>query len=196
MLQSSPASQVPAHPTDERLPDMPESPPTKVSASTSSSDAPLRVRALLHVNGSQREVYVEPRRTLLDALRQDLHLTGAKPGCNMGQCGACTVLLDGEAVYSCLLLAVECQGHEITTIEGLAAGERARPCAAGVHRARRAAMWLLHAGADTGAESAACAQSASQRRGDRHAACRAISAAVAPIQRFSRLRVRSRAHDA
>jgi aerobic-type carbon monoxide dehydrogenase small subunit (CoxS/CutS family) len=77
------------------------------------------VRALLRVNGSQREVHIEPRRTLLDTLRQDLHLTGAKPGCNMGQCGACTVLLDGEAVYSCLLLAVECQDREITTIEGL-----------------------------------------------------------------------------
>jgi xanthine dehydrogenase YagT iron-sulfur-binding subunit len=98
---------------------MPENPPTEISASASSSDAPLRVRALLHVNGSQREVYLEPRRTLLDALRQDLHLTGAKPGCNMGQCGACTILLDGEAVYSCLLLAVEYQDREITTIEGL-----------------------------------------------------------------------------
>jgi aerobic-type carbon monoxide dehydrogenase small subunit (CoxS/CutS family) len=64
-------------------------------------------------------VHIESRRTLLDALREDLHLTGVKPGCNMGQCGACTILLDGEAVYSCLLLAVECQGREITTIEGL-----------------------------------------------------------------------------
>jgi aerobic-type carbon monoxide dehydrogenase small subunit (CoxS/CutS family) len=77
------------------------------------------VHVRLRVNGSQREVHIEPRRTLLDTLRQDLHLTGAKPGCNMGQCGACTVLLDGEAVYSCLLLAVECQDREITTIEGL-----------------------------------------------------------------------------
>lgn len=70
---------------------------------------------------------VEPRRTLLDALREDLRLTGAKPGCNMGQCGACTVLLDGEAVYSCLLLAIECQGRAITTIEGLAHGDTLDP---------------------------------------------------------------------
>jgi xanthine dehydrogenase YagT iron-sulfur-binding subunit len=98
---------------------MPESTPTPIPTSAAASGAPVRVRALLRVNGSQREVHIEPRRTLLDTLRQDLHLTGAKPGCNMGQCGACTVLLDGEAVYSCLLLAVECQEREITTIEGL-----------------------------------------------------------------------------
>src|SRR5689334_11090902 len=74
----------------------------------------------LTINGRVCALSVEPRRTLLDALREDLHLTGAKPGCNMGQCGACTVLIDGEAVYSCLLLAIECQGRAITTIEGLA----------------------------------------------------------------------------
>lgn len=79
-----------------------------------------RTDIALNVNGRAYAITVEPRRTLLDALREDLHLTGAKPGCNMGQCGACTVLLDGEAVYSCLLLAVECQGKAITTIEGLA----------------------------------------------------------------------------
>jgi aerobic-type carbon monoxide dehydrogenase small subunit (CoxS/CutS family) len=60
---------------------------------------------------------------LLDALREDLGLTGAKPGCEMGNCGACTVLLDGEAIYSCLALAVECQGRAITTIEGLTQGD-------------------------------------------------------------------------
>ena len=81
----------------------------------------------LTVNGRAYALRVEPRRTLLDALREDLHLTGAKPGCNMGQCGACTVLLDGEAVYSCLLLAVECQEHEITTIEGLARDDALDP---------------------------------------------------------------------
>ena len=81
----------------------------------------------LHVNGRAYRLSVEPRRTLLDALREDLHLTGAKPGCNMGQCGACTVLLDGEAVYSCLLLAVEFQGKSITTIEGLAQNDDLDP---------------------------------------------------------------------
>jgi len=80
---------------------------------------PQRTRIRLVVNGTPHDLSVEPRRTLLDALREDLGLTGAKPGCNMGQCGACTVLVDDEAVYSCLLLAVECQDRAITTIEGL-----------------------------------------------------------------------------
>ena len=76
----------------------------------------------LRVNGEQREIEIEPRRTLLAALRLDLGLTGAKEACDMGNCGACTVHLDGEAVYSCLVLAVDCAGRSITTIEGLAAG--------------------------------------------------------------------------
>jgi xanthine dehydrogenase YagT iron-sulfur-binding subunit len=73
----------------------------------------------LRVNGRECAVEVEPRRTLLDALRVDLGLTGAKKACDMGNCGACTVLLDGDAVYSCLLLAIECSESAITTIEGL-----------------------------------------------------------------------------
>lgn len=79
-----------------------------------------RMRVSLVVNDTPYTLDVEPRRMLLDALREDIHLTGAKPGCDMGNCGACTVLLDGEAVYSCLVLAVECEGRNITTIEGLA----------------------------------------------------------------------------
>jgi xanthine dehydrogenase YagT iron-sulfur-binding subunit len=74
----------------------------------------------LTVNGEQHTVYVEPRRTLLDALREDLGLTGAKKVCDLGQCGACTVIKGGRAVYSCLTLAVECAGQPIETIEGLA----------------------------------------------------------------------------
>jgi aerobic-type carbon monoxide dehydrogenase small subunit (CoxS/CutS family) len=62
---------------------------------------------------------LEPRRTLLDTLRNDLQLTGTKKVCDMGDCGACTVLMDGRAMYACLLLAVDCQGRQITTIEGL-----------------------------------------------------------------------------
>jgi xanthine dehydrogenase YagT iron-sulfur-binding subunit len=77
------------------------------------------VKAGLRVNGRECAVEVEPRRTLLDALRVDLGLTGTKKACDMGNCGACTVLVDGDAVYSCLLLAVECGGSVITTIEGL-----------------------------------------------------------------------------
>ena len=74
----------------------------------------------LQVNGGTHVLVLEPRRTLLDALRNDLTLTGAKKVCDMGNCGACTVLLDGEAIYACLRLAVDCEGHHITTIEGLA----------------------------------------------------------------------------
>lgn len=94
---------------------------TATSSSAAATEGPsTRRRIQLHVNGQTRALDVEPRRTLLDALRDDLGLTGAKPGCNMGNCGACTVLLDGEAVYSCLTLAVACVGQQITTIEGLA----------------------------------------------------------------------------
>lgn len=80
---------------------------------------PQKTAITLEVNGLPQYVEVEPRRTLLDTLRLDLGLTGAKPVCNMGNCGACTVLVDDQAVYSCLTLAVECEGKAITTIEGL-----------------------------------------------------------------------------
>jgi xanthine dehydrogenase YagT iron-sulfur-binding subunit len=75
---------------------------------------------LLHINGAEQGLVLEPRRTLLDALRDNLHLTGTKKVCDMGDCGACTVLVDGRAMYACLLLAIDCQGRRITTIEGLA----------------------------------------------------------------------------
>ena len=74
------------------------------------------------LNGDERSLAVEPRRTLLDALRTDLALTGTKKVCDMGDCGACTVLVDGKAMYSCLILAVDCEGRQITTVEGLAHG--------------------------------------------------------------------------
>ncbi len=73
----------------------------------------------LRINGTDHGLLLEPRRTLLDALRHDLALTGTKKVCDMGNCGACTVLVDGRAMYACLLLAVDCEGREITTIEGL-----------------------------------------------------------------------------
>jgi xanthine dehydrogenase YagT iron-sulfur-binding subunit len=79
------------------------------------------------LNGADRTIAVEPRRTLLDALRHDLALTGTKKVCDMGNCGACTVLLDGRAVYACLTLAVDCAGREVTTIEGLAHGSELDP---------------------------------------------------------------------
>ncbi len=74
----------------------------------------------LSVNGQRRSVEVEPRKTLLDCLREDFGLTGAHAGCEHGICGACTVLLDGEPTRSCLIFAVQADGYEITTIEGIA----------------------------------------------------------------------------
>ena len=79
----------------------------------------MRKLIKLRVNGQGREIMVEPRQTLLDALRYDLGLTGTKEGCGDGNCGSCTVLLDGQAINSCLVFAVEVDGQEITTIEGL-----------------------------------------------------------------------------
>jgi aerobic-type carbon monoxide dehydrogenase small subunit (CoxS/CutS family) len=80
---------------------------------------PGKTPVCLRVNGQQYDLLIEPRRTLLDALRLDLGLTGSKQGCDNGQCGACTVLIDGQTAYSCLMLAIECQEYEITTIEGI-----------------------------------------------------------------------------
>ncbi|UCC97237.1 MAG: (2Fe-2S)-binding protein [Phycisphaerales bacterium] len=74
----------------------------------------------LTVNGVAHEVAVEPRRTLIDLLREDLGLTGTKKGCSIGDCGACTVLMDGVATFSCLTLAIQADGCEIETVEGLA----------------------------------------------------------------------------
>jgi carbon-monoxide dehydrogenase small subunit len=73
----------------------------------------------LQINGEMRTVVARPADTLLDVLRQQLGLTGAKPGCENGDCGACTVLVDGWPVKSCLMLAVEAVGHQVTTVEGL-----------------------------------------------------------------------------
>lgn len=78
----------------------------------------------LRVNGSEHQLSLDPRTTLLDALREHLKLTGSKKGCGLGQCGACTVLLDGKRVKACLSLAALVDGREITTIEGLAQGEK------------------------------------------------------------------------
>jgi carbon-monoxide dehydrogenase small subunit len=77
---------------------------------------------VLHVNGVDQAIDVEPRKTLLDALREDTFLTGTHTGCEHGVCGACTVLMDGAPIRSCLLFAVQADGYAITTIEGLAPG--------------------------------------------------------------------------
>lgn len=81
----------------------------------------------LRVNGKEVALHVEPYRTLLDVLRHELGLTGAKHVCGQGNCGACTVLLDGEAVYACLTLAIDCAGREVRTVEGLAQGGMLHP---------------------------------------------------------------------
>jgi carbon-monoxide dehydrogenase small subunit len=79
------------------------------------------------VNGEPRTIHVEPRRTLADALREDCGLTGTHLGCEHGVCGACTVLLDGNPVRSCLMFAVQAEGAQIRTVEGLAEGDKLHP---------------------------------------------------------------------
>ena len=90
----------------------------------------------LRVNGADHAVTVEPRRTLADVLREDLGLTGTHVGCEHGVCGACTVLWDGQPVRSCLLLAIQMDGASLTTVEGLAEGERLHPI--------QEAFWATH----------------------------------------------------
>src|ERR1700716_186069 len=81
----------------------------------------------LQVNGSEHRLVLDTRTTLLDALRERLGITGPKKGCDHGQCGACTVLLDGRRANACLVLAVAAQSHTVTTIEGVAAGDGLHP---------------------------------------------------------------------
>jgi aerobic-type carbon monoxide dehydrogenase small subunit (CoxS/CutS family) len=86
-----------------------------------------KVRLALTVNGEPVDVLVEGYKTLLEMLREDLQLTGTKHGCELGECGACAVLLDGEPVLSCLVLGVECGGRAVTTVEGLPQGGTLHP---------------------------------------------------------------------
>ncbi|MFJ3407871.1 (2Fe-2S)-binding protein [Promicromonospora sp. NPDC090134] len=95
------------------------------SVATVDGVTPVTVRAA--VNGDPVTVRVDPRATLLDTLRERLDLKGTKKGCDRGQCGACTVHVDGRRVLSCLTLAASANGHEVTTIEGLADGDRLHP---------------------------------------------------------------------
>ncbi len=81
------------------------------------------MKVTLHVNGHAQQVECSPWKRLLDVLREDLRLTGTKEGCGEGECGACTVMLDGEVVNSCLVAAGQCDGRQVTTVEGLGAGE-------------------------------------------------------------------------
>lgn len=96
-----------------------------VGETTSSAAPPIDV--VLRINGTEHRMKLDPRTTLLDALREHLKLTGSKKGCGLGQCGSCTVLIDGKRMKSCLSLAALVEGREVTTIEGLAQGEQLHP---------------------------------------------------------------------
>ena len=136
------------------------------------------------VNGVRREADVEPRTLLVDFLRDDLGLTGTKIGCDTSQCGACTVHLDGKAVKSCTVLAVQADGGAVTTIEGLAANGDAPPGAGGVLGAARPPVRLLHARDDHGRDRAARGERrarATRRSGTRSRA----TSAGAPATRTS-----------
>ena len=97
------------------------------SAAQSADASTTRLDTVLRVNGTEHRLSLDPRTTLLDALREHLGLTGSKKGCGLGQCGACTVLVDGKRVKSCLSLAALVDGGEVTTIEGLAQGDQLHP---------------------------------------------------------------------
>jgi xanthine dehydrogenase YagT iron-sulfur-binding subunit len=103
--------------------------PTATVAATAATAAITgKVPMVLNINGRDNRLTLDVRTSLLDALREHLHLTGSKKGCDQGQCGACTVHIDGERVLSCLTLAVAVQGRPVTTIEGLAGeGDRLHP---------------------------------------------------------------------
>jgi xanthine dehydrogenase YagT iron-sulfur-binding subunit len=100
---------------------------TPPAAAQGAGPAPAPLDVVLRVNGTEHRLTLDPRTTLLDALREHLHLTGSKKGCGLGQCGACTVLLDGKRVKACLSLAALVEGRKITTIEGLAQGDELHP---------------------------------------------------------------------
>jgi xanthine dehydrogenase YagT iron-sulfur-binding subunit len=103
------------------------SPDSALRAPALASDAPSLRQVSVRVNGVQRGFTVDTRTTLLDALRENLQLTGTKKGCDHGQCGACTVIVDGRRINSCLTLAVMHQGNDVTTIEGLGTPDHMHP---------------------------------------------------------------------
>src|SRR5436309_8115752 len=89
--------------------------------------APKNVHLALRVNGEEQQVSFAPYKTLLEVLREDLNLTGTKHGCELGECGTCTILVGGRSILSCLMLGLEAEGREITTIEGMADGATLHP---------------------------------------------------------------------
>ncbi len=91
------------------------------------ADSESLMSLTLHVNGVERTAQIDPRATLLDLLRDTFELVGTKKGCDQGTCGACTVIVDGRRVLSCLTLAVSCEGQDVVTIEGLSRGDELHP---------------------------------------------------------------------
>ncbi len=91
------------------------------------SETVSKARIALTVNGDRVDILIDPSKTLLEVLREDLQLTGTKHGCELGECGACAVLVDGQPVLSCLAIGLECDGRSVTTIEGLASSGTLHP---------------------------------------------------------------------
>ena len=118
----------------------------ETTAPATVGDGGLDVR--LNVNGADVTLTLDPRTTLLDALREHMHLTGTKKGCDHGQCGACTVIADGQRINSCLTLTAMRDGAKITTVEGLESNGALHPMQAAFVKHRRLSVRLLHAGPD------------------------------------------------
>ena len=119
-----------------------------IAARPDQAALPAKTGITLTINGTLKQMEVAPWTTLLDLLREYLDLTGTKKGCDHGQCGACTVLVNGKRINSCLTLAIMKDGASVTTIEGLAQGDALHPLAAGVRGTRRVSMRLLYARTD------------------------------------------------
>ena len=128
------------------------------------SETVSRVPIACRVNGEPRKVQAFPMARLLDVIREEMHLTGTKEGCGEGECGACSVLLNGAIVNSCLVPAIDADGADIRTIEGVADGEPVERRAERIPRMWRRAVRHLHAGNGDGRCSAAGKTSASERR--------------------------------
>ena len=125
-----------------------------------------KIHVTTTLNGDPTEFLCDPEDTLLDVLRDRLGMTGSKEGCGTGDCGACSVTLDGRLVCSCLVLGAEAAGRSVTTIEGMADGGTLHPLAAQVHRTCRPAMRHLHAGHSGGGQVALGAQPGPDRGRD------------------------------